>query len=200
MAYVKGYLEAADLVAASSDRETRATLDYVVYPTIFLYRHHLELMLKHLRNVIDTELQRTAPARPKHSLLYEWNLCEAFLEKAEPGERSSLAGVRNVLRQFDDIDPHPGTNFRYAEKLDGGDPLPGHEWLNLATVSDATHSVSEYLESWAMHFEMDQQHRAEYQMSSDHDAQTAFGDVRRLIQSSRLFSLGVMVYDVPHCK
>jgi hypothetical protein len=45
--YVYGYKKAADILVEYI-KDTKTNQDYLVYPIVFLYRHHLELIIKEI--------------------------------------------------------------------------------------------------------------------------------------------------------
>jgi hypothetical protein len=93
---------------------------------VFLYRHHVELILKNLIVAFDnpgvlqvtqaselTEVQRTALLHG-HSLQKLWNHLRPAVQAlgaAVPAE--TIEGVNFYIQQLNEIDPG-STNFRYA--------------------------------------------------------------------------------------
>jgi hypothetical protein len=101
---------------------------FLFYPVVFLYRHHVELMLKNLIVAFDdpgvqftqaseiTEAQRTALLHG-HSLQKLWDHLRPAVQalgNAVPTE--TIEGVNHYIQQLNEIDPG-STNFRYATKI-----------------------------------------------------------------------------------
>ncbi|MDW9570205.1 hypothetical protein GOA98_24540 [Sinorhizobium meliloti] len=121
--YKNGFRTAAGRLALQVC-ETHSDQDSLVYPILYLYRHHIELVLKDIfrsaamllnRSIADSEEE----ALGRHDLLPIWELivllldpaCEAIGEDAIPAE--DIEGVRSYLHQVAEHDPD-GQRFRYA--------------------------------------------------------------------------------------
>ena len=132
-AYARGYRMAADILAAHIRQRGDET--FLFYPLVFLYRHHVELMLKNLilafdepgvRWVTQAELlseedrESLAKGKKAHSLQELWERLRpvvlALGHDVVSAER--IEGIDFYVQQLNEIDPHPATNFRYPEKID----------------------------------------------------------------------------------
>ena len=132
-AYVEGYRRAAEILAQYVD-STGSDQDFLVYPIIFLYRHHLELAMKRIikrsPHLLDRHLTTHEAGQLKgHSLDGLWQalkplivaICKA-LGWTKP-TRADIEGADDYFRQLLEIDPS-ATAFRYAQAQDGTDSLP----------------------------------------------------------------------------
>ena len=104
--------------------ETRTDQDSLVYPILYLYRHHLELVLKDIFKSLTRLLDRPVMKEEdyhlgRHDLIPIWEMivplldpvCELAGERAIPTE--DVEGVRAYLFQVAEHDPD-GQRFRYA--------------------------------------------------------------------------------------
>ena len=102
---------------------------YIVGPTMFLYRHYLELHLKtlllDLRKLANTEV--TDPLPRSHSLLQVWQSVkrllseteEARFSEADRGVGSTIyCAIEERIKEFNDIDKN-SMRYRYPVDLNG---------------------------------------------------------------------------------
>jgi hypothetical protein len=114
-AYGQGFFEGGNAIIQAA-RDRTAPVDILVYPAAFLFRHGIELYLKHLlgdvRNIQD------APSVEKnHSILEYFDLAVERLKSANEGLIDAVdAGIaRDIVVDFHQIDP-TGQVFRYPEE------------------------------------------------------------------------------------
>jgi hypothetical protein len=111
--YIRGYKSAADRLLESL-AEDRLQLDAIIYPAVFLYRHYIELSLKHIVRE-GSILLKGAPPLKDHDLNKQWWAARGILEKLWPeSDRGPLDEAERVIRQFSAVDPR-STAFRYAD-------------------------------------------------------------------------------------
>lgn len=143
--YAEGYKKAADIVARSVSR-TRSSQDFLVYPVSFLYRHHLELMLKMI--IRDGRRLLDKPNLPTnhHKLEPLWREARPLIEEVWPDDpRSDLDAAARLIDQFEKADPH-STAFRYHKDRDGNRSLPrGLSHINLRNLRQVVGRLSELL-------------------------------------------------------
>ena len=125
--YIDGFRTAADSLAASTAGEWRAS--NLVYPTMFLYRHYLELRIKQLivgfRKLLGLPEEVPAP----HQLLSLWeSLRDLELQAIKSGEWSATESfdkypeVESLIREFNRID-QDSYEFRYPVNKKGATHL-----------------------------------------------------------------------------
>ena len=112
LAYAIGYKDAADLLVASVEARNIAA-DLAVYPICFLYRHHIELMLKGLIRLAYS-LQSSALEYPKNHKIEElWRTYRPLLEEACPDRnQADTDTVEKCIIEFASLDPS-GEAFRW---------------------------------------------------------------------------------------
>ena len=102
---MEGYHRAAQILAADLLKH-RSDLDFVIFPFVACWRHHIELRLKAL--LIDLERLADRPPRKRggHNVLQLWEEARPLILKLHPEEnRRDPANVTRVLRQLHDLDP-----------------------------------------------------------------------------------------------
>jgi hypothetical protein len=130
--YMEGYRRAAQLLAKHVCTEQRDQ-HFLVYPIVYLYRHHIELILKQLTVVgawlIDADLSSKQIADlERHQLNQLWanfkpilkRVCKAYNQKLSPED---LEGVDSYIRQLSAVDLD-GQAFRYSRTKKGETSTP----------------------------------------------------------------------------
>lgn len=162
MAYQDGYRRAAlHLVEYVCDAGQGQ--DFLVYPIIYLYRHHIELMLKSIINVacflIDYKLtENDMDTLRHHDLARLWTLtrpllnqiCELGGSPALPPD--DLEGIDSYILQLHKHDPD-GQRFRYATRK--AKRLPSLSQLTHINIRDfgiALEKLADYLDGIDMWF------------------------------------------------
>ncbi len=121
--YSDGYRLAARFLAERVC-ESRQELDALIYPIVYLYRHHCELVLKSITVVASALLNRKLAdpevnALGRHGLIELWTnlrpllnrVCEAAGNPPFPEE--DLDGIESYIEQLNEHDSD-GQRFRYA--------------------------------------------------------------------------------------
>jgi hypothetical protein len=156
-AYTEGYLRGARtlverVVSTSRDQ------DVLLYPIIFLYRHHIELVLKKLiarspylidRELTDAEKQHLC----RHRLDLLWNDLKPMMEdicKAAGWDRldpEDAAGIDSYIRQLVKLDPD-SYSFRYTHSKKGDPSLPSDlKRINVRHFSEMMERLASYLDT-----------------------------------------------------
>ncbi|USJ28606.1 hypothetical protein [Ensifer adhaerens] len=126
-AYKAGFRRAAYQLAAQTCERPHHQ-DSVVYPIVYLYRHHVELMLKDIfrlaANLLDAPISGSQEKRlGQHDLARLWSLIRPMLAPicdlagAEHLPAEDLDGIDAYMRQLNERDPR-GESFRYARSRD----------------------------------------------------------------------------------
>ncbi len=108
------YKDAADLLlkhAVETDRRNR-----MVFPTVFLYRHYIELILKEIIMNSREFLKMSRPFPKGHDLLRLWKICRELMEAADKvvdaGFAESDAYQDEIVSLYDALEADIG---RFAE-------------------------------------------------------------------------------------
>jgi hypothetical protein len=153
--YVDGYRLAAHTVAAEMRSCTLGERNSLIYPLVFLYRQHLELILKYIV-LVGRRLRHERDRAPTHHRLETlWGDCKAIAREREVDlPRTECALVDEVITEMAELDPASDL-FRYP--LTKTETFPFPEELRqfapdtlasrLASVSDVLHSIVRILDA-----------------------------------------------------
>lgn len=120
-AYTEGYRRAADILIGHIDASGRDQ-DFLVYPVLFLYRHHLELLIKQIIGLslaLAEEPDRHQYKKDDHNLNNLWPLAQTLILEVDDSYRpSDFKIVKEVVKALHQADER-ATDFRYAQRNDG---------------------------------------------------------------------------------
>lgn len=147
--YCDGFRAAARRLAEQLvEGENRIDLpvDLAVYPILFLYRHHFELILKLLIASARSFL-RDGKGFPKgHELDALWETARPLLERCFPAgaDWSQNVIVTELLNELSAVDP-AGQAGRYPEDIKGQKHFEHLSLLNVRHFADVSERLSDYL-------------------------------------------------------
>jgi len=142
--YAMGYKDAADILVRKA-LETGRHQDFLVYPILFLYRHHLELMLKLLIKMACQLEDEPEPDLNRHKLEGLWTICIRLLMQVEPYDQPpEMNHLGRLLNEFAQVDPD-STAFRYPEDKNGRPSLEGMTHINIENVAEVVEKISSLL-------------------------------------------------------
>lgn len=164
--YSRGYLVGARSLATQVI-ESRREQDGLIYPIVYLYRHHCELTLKGIlflaSQLLGQPLEKAQQdALDRHGLLPLWNHLRPMLDPVceEVGNAcfppADLDGIESYVQQLHAYDPD-GQRFRYAmAKGKRREPSlpPSLTIINIRVFAEAMERLADYLssmESWFHH-------------------------------------------------
>ena len=148
-AYATGYKQAADTLVERLT-EDRMHLDTMVYPTIFLYRHYIELRLKEI--VRDGNLLMTGVDDfPKHHRIKDlWSECRRLVEEVwRDDDREPLVRVEDYINRLAQYDSDSFA-FRYSTDKKGNENLQGTTLINIRRFAEIMAEVSTLLDGISM--------------------------------------------------
>ncbi|CUX70554.1 MULTISPECIES: hypothetical protein [Agrobacterium] len=160
-AYKAGFRRAA-LQLTTQMCEQPIDQDSVVYPIVYLYRHHVELVLKDIFRLAADLCEVPLSGSQKdhlgrHDLGKLWSLIRPLLDPAcrIGGESclpvADLDGIDAYMRQVNDHDPR-GESFRYARSRDSTRTLsPELVHINIRSFAIHMEKLADYLgglENW----------------------------------------------------
>ncbi len=147
-AYSRGYFKAAHRLF-DSIQENSSSIDLLVYPFVYLYRHGIELALKDL--VLQLPLIWNEEPRQlfTHKLLEIWEVVHSYLirEPEFTSQESILATVDKLIQDFDRIDSS-GEVFRFPEARNGIQFLQSTKFINLEVLGNSMKEVDSAFEYW----------------------------------------------------
>ena len=145
--YIYGYKKAADSLVERIIKD-RAEIDYLIYPVVFLYRHHIELQLKNLLelNVRLHESEEKVPAT--HKIKNLWPRVKGYYRKINnSNNQEEIKFVDRIMDELCTIDPE-SMSFRYSKMKDGKLPNENLKRINVEVFSSVVGKVSDVLETF----------------------------------------------------
>ncbi|EBV0507544.1 hypothetical protein DNL72_23500, partial [Salmonella enterica subsp. enterica serovar Infantis] len=131
-AYTEGYRRAADILINHIDESGRDQ-DFLVYPVLFLYRHHLELLIKQIIGLalaLAEDPDKHQYKKDDHNLNNLWPLAQKLILEVDDSYRpSDFKIVKEVVKALHQADER-ATDFRYARRNDGTRSLEGIHYVN----------------------------------------------------------------------
>ena len=157
VAYQSGFRKAAFYLAEHVCNTGREQ-DFLIYPIVYLYRHHIEVALKSLIALsgclLDRELGGTDQKTVgRHDLVDLWKLarpllnqvCESSGDGALPP--ADLEGIDSYIRQLHAHDPD-GQRFRYARTRKKASSLnPDLHNINIRNFAICLEKLADYLDA-----------------------------------------------------
>lgn len=147
--YASGYRRGAEILT-DYVHETHDEQDSLIYPVLFLWRHHLELKLKGIARKASGLLGQSWEPDNQHDLSQLFtsarNLFEAcFTKFGERVPRADSDPVKAALDRFRATDMK-SMAFRYPEDLKGGKHLEGVTHINFDVVYKHMTALSDTLD------------------------------------------------------
>ena len=131
-AYTEGYRRAADILINHIDESGRDQ-DFLVYPVLFLYRHHLELLIKQIIGLalaLAEDPDKHQYKKDDHNLNNLWPVAQKLILEVDDSYRpSDFRLVKEVVKALHQADER-ATDFRYARRNDGTRSLEGIHYVN----------------------------------------------------------------------
>ncbi|WP_421259043.1 hypothetical protein [Aeromonas sp. 602826] len=136
--YIEGYREAADkLVHDVVNSGTNQ--DILVFPISFLYRHYIELQLKHIIRESRIFLEEGASFPEHHRIDDLWNTANSLMARIIKDHDKSIndyitkvdiQAIKTIITEFAMVDPE-SFSFRYPKDKKGARNLVGIQYINL---------------------------------------------------------------------
>lgn len=168
--YADGFKRAAELLIGN----VRSTyeINTVVFPILFLCRHHIELMLKEIigYGLYLSEEARTAPG--SHDLQNLWNETKAYIRKdISDVSTGELEHIEQLILEIHALDPtSQGSRYPFIKKRTQSSRNSSFSWdsphINLDELGDKIKTIGEFLHKVANFFsvakDLEAEFRAEY--------------------------------------
>lgn len=147
-AYTEGYRRAADILINHIDESGRDQ-DFLVYPVLFLYRHHLELLIKQIIGLalaLAEDPDKHQYKKDDHNLNNLWPLAQKLILEVDDSYRpSDFKIVKEVVKALHQADER-ATDFRYARRNDGIRSLEGIHYVNTSRFGEKMGEASDLLD------------------------------------------------------
>jgi hypothetical protein len=166
---VEGYRLAAEVLVRHMVRH-RGDRDFLIYPFANSWRHHFELSLKLLLNVLQRCNDEAATPVLTHDLKKLWEETKRKLETDDGIKKeAALRDADRVIGQLYSLDPD-GQNFRYFKRRNGSTALDGEGPIDLLAFHEALSSVASFLSASleVVYVYDDRRREMEAEFSADH--------------------------------
>lgn len=152
--YAEGYRRAGEILVARLAETNSESIDFLIYPLVFLFRHALELQLKSSIRWGRLVLNRPSRGYPLgHNLLDFWSDCRPLAEEFWPAESSDLLDdIEQTLSEFEEHDPD-GQAFRYSVDTGGARTKPRLTHINLGVFYEQAIKAYDLLDGMNTAFE-----------------------------------------------
>jgi len=120
------------------------SLDILVMPTLFVYRHYIELAIKAAdRSIADLLGEETTAGKDRdHTVLERWNRVFERISKLPGGESKRFSEADQFIAELEMHDPRSFA-FRYPESNKGEPHVQNLPWVNYARLAAAISRVKE---------------------------------------------------------
>lgn len=134
--YACGYYDAAKRVIRSA-AENGLHLDVLVYPVACMFRHAIELSIKHLLSRYPPLWSEPITAKLNHNLSVNWVAARGYVLRtgAFDEDQAPLLRVDRIVDNLIEIDPN-GETFRYPTSRKGVHHLRDWKLINLGVLLD----------------------------------------------------------------
>lgn len=148
--YVEGYRQASKLLFQYIF-DTKANIDTLIYPLLFLIRHHFELRFKNMINLLYMLDRRDFPPDMIHNLKTLWEECSKDLaDIVSPDDAHWFPAVQSLMNQFTAIDAYSEA-FRFTKLKTGKASLEAIHHINLYKLYNVVTPVMDWLEGVEMY-------------------------------------------------
>ncbi len=136
--YTDAYKYAADTLVEYAKRD-KTSINFLIFPILFLYRHYIELALKQLIYTASKYLDNTQYSFNSHDLISLWETTKELILKLVNViddfniPKNELIAVENQIKQFDSLDRSSMT-FRYPIDKNGNVFKNLSDYINIENV------------------------------------------------------------------
>jgi hypothetical protein len=147
-AYGEGFFTAGfEIIAAIT--KGAWTIDILIYPAVFDFRHGIELYLKHFTILANRLLGSDETMKKGHGITKNWEeLKELFVRIDNPFfDPTEIGVVEDILNDIVMIDA-TGQVFRYPEDNKGQPHLEDIAIINAEVLQDGMRVLADIFENW----------------------------------------------------
>ena len=121
--------------------------ELLIYPILFLFRHHVELQVKYILSVwCDYEEEDFGQKYGTHNLKYLWDECRKVLDEVFPGEDDEATdAVEEMILELNEIDPQ-SMSFRYPINKKGEISFGEERFFSWENLYLAMQKMSNYFD------------------------------------------------------
>lgn len=146
--YGKGFFDGAQEIFLAV-KERNGTVDLLVYPMCFSFRHGIELYLKALVQIAKKFNGANGDYSKNHDIKEYWIMIREEFYKFDDRviDKTGIGVANDIIADFVQIDP-TGQVFRYPEDLKGNAHLNGLKLINVEVLSHGMNVLHDLLDSW----------------------------------------------------
>lgn len=145
--YAKGYFEATKTLLDNVQDEGNS-IDLIVYPICFNFRHAMEAYLKYVIKELSAAAGTGHRFKPSgHTLGKNWVAAKSLLKNIKTTEED-VDYFEKVVTCIDEVDQSNGQTFRYPENIKGSRHLEEWSTINLPTLKAHNAKISEIALTW----------------------------------------------------
>lgn len=144
VAYADSYKRAADQLVKKAIAKEKEQ-DFLIYPILFMYRHHVELQMKY---IIRTWYRRKdeRPDYLHHRLEDLWKECRTIIKDAFPHDDSDdVEIVDEVIQELIEADPR-SFNFRYPVDRKEQPVFEEEKFISLQNLYEVMQKTSHFFD------------------------------------------------------
>ncbi|MCP5195925.1 MAG: hypothetical protein H6974_03900 [Gammaproteobacteria bacterium] len=143
--YIEGYKRAADALVTQVN-ETGIDQDFLVYPIVFLYRQHIELLLKRIINNSRQLLNNESGYPKNHKIDNLWHLVKDLARQVwQEKDPEEFKLIDHIIKELSEADPE-SMSFRYPEDKNGKKSNPDILHINLRYFGQTINEISSILD------------------------------------------------------
>ena len=147
LAYIDGYRQAADclLDRLIDGQSVTLFLDTAIYPALHFYRHHFELLLKHLFRLAADLTDQPPQKMHNHDLVQLWSMLTPLFVRIYGSKiNADFEVAGQLLNELHQSDPN-GQAARYPVDTQGRRTLNDHARINVRNLRDVAGRLSDML-------------------------------------------------------
>lgn len=143
--YIQGYKLAGDKLVEYVVKKN-VDQDFLVFPIIFLHRHHIELQLKVIIREGNKLLSIKEDFENIHDLNKLWAKASRIIKKVwSKTDNNIFQAVSDYISQFNNMDPI-SFSFRYPVDKKRNKTLKGLEKINIRNFSEVINKLANFLD------------------------------------------------------
>lgn len=133
--YSQSYKDAGDRLVEYAQTD-KTSINFLVFPILFLYRHYLELALKEIILTATQYLEKEHDAINSHSLSQLWREAKKLISEVDLNiPNDEMVAVENQISQFHKLDKSSMT-FRYPVDKQGNVFKNLSDYINIENVRE----------------------------------------------------------------
>lgn len=131
--------------------DNNSNIDTLIYPLIFLIRHHFELRFKNIINLLFMLDRRDSPPNMTHKLKLLWEECaKGLADFVSPDDVHWFSSIQSLMDEFTAIDTYADA-FRFTKNKKDNLSLADIRHINIRNLFNTVTPVMDWLEGLEMY-------------------------------------------------